>query len=100
MKVTITYYDDTALSIEEVLKRAKDNYGEHIDVDIHPTSSSPMDIIYFGLQQLVTHDQLSLLFDNDHKLYKEKVSQLSSKILESVKQELAIVIKDNEEKVS
>ena len=100
MKVTITYFDDTSLTIEEVIKRAKDIYGSSAEVEIQPSTHNPLDIIYFGIQQLITHDQLSLLFDNDTNLYTEKLVELRQRTLTAVKQELSSVIKDNEIKVS
>jgi hypothetical protein len=51
--------------MEEVVKQAIHNYGKAVDVEITPESSLAYDHIYFGLQQLITHEQLSLLFDKD-----------------------------------
>lgn len=101
MKVTITYYDDKSLTVDEVLKRAKDNYGEYIDVDVQPTSNSPLDIIYFGLQQLVTHEQLSILFDNSstETIYKQNLLKLKTEIMASIEKELSLVMRDNEQKI-
>lgn len=95
MKVTITYYDEDSLSIEEVVARAKHNYGEFTTVEVTPNTNKPRDILYFALQQMVVHEQLSLLFD-DKVLYPQKLSLLASETLETVKKELFSVIRDNE----
>ena len=99
MKVTITYYDEDSLTIEEVVLRAKNNYGEFIDIDVQPTSNKPNDILYFALQQMITHEQLSLLFD-DKNLYSKKLANLKQETIIQVMQELSAVVRDNEIKSS
>ena len=99
MKVTITYYDEESLTIEEVVLRAKNNYGQFIDIDIQPTSNKPTDILYFALQQMITHEQLSILFD-DKNLYPKKLVDLKQETVVRVMQELSAVVKDNETKSS
>lgn len=99
MKITLTYYDTDSLTKEEVIQQAKRNYGEHVQVDIMPTSSDPKDIIYFALQQLVTYEQLSALFDAPH-LYENQLIVLRARIRELLDLELESVIKDNEKRVA
>ena len=99
MKVTIQYYDEESLTIEEVISRAKSNYGSFVEVDVQPSSNKPKDIIYFALQQMITHEQLSLLFDNK-AVYPTKLAQLKAEVLADVMHELSSVIKDNEIKSS
>jgi hypothetical protein len=99
MKVTITYYDQESLTIEEVIARAKHTYGDFVEVYVQPSSNKPADILYFALQQLITHEQLSLLFDDKH-LYRTKILELRASILDKVQKELSSVIKDNEIKVT
>ena len=65
MKVTITYHDNQSFTVEEVVKLATDNYGKTAQVEVMPESTMAYDHIYFGLQQLITHEQLSLLFERD-----------------------------------
>jgi hypothetical protein len=95
MKVTITYFDEDALSIEEVVSRAKHNYGEFTTVEVAPNSNKPRDILYFALQQMVVHEQLSLLFD-DKNLYPQRLSLLTADTMSTVKKELSSVLRDNE----
>ncbi len=95
MKVTIVYHDLDSLTVEEVVQRAKVNYGEFVDVEIQPESTDPLDTIYFAIQQLITHEQLSLLFD-DKNLYPQRLLELKSKVSILMQRELSSVIKDNE----
>lgn len=99
MKVTITYTDNESLSVEEVVKQAVHNYGKMAQVEVKPESSMAYDYIYFGLQQLVTHEQLSLLFDKN-SAYQQEIQGLRSKVLYKVTEILDQVIIDNESKVS
>lgn len=81
------------------MQQAKRNYGEHVQVEVTPTSSDPKDIIYFAIQQLVTYEQLSALFDAPH-LYENELVVLRARIRELFDLELESVIKDNEKRVS
>jgi len=99
MKVTITYYDNDSLTIEEVVARAKHSYGEFVEVSVQPSSNKPSDMLYFALQQMLTHEQLSIYFD-DKNQYPSRLAALRSDVLASVQQELSAVIKDNEIKVT
>ena len=99
MKVTITYYDNDSLTIEEVVARAKHAYGDFVEVSVQPTSNKPSDMLYFALQQMLTHEQLSIFFD-DKNQYPGKLAKLRSDTLASVQKELSAVIKDNEIKVT
>lgn len=98
LKVKITYYDTDSLTVEEVLATAKQNYGEFVEVEVFPESNDPRDIIYFGLQQLITFEQLSLLFDNT-PLYDTKLKDTKDKILSQLAETLDQVVKDNEVRV-
>lgn len=99
MKVRITYHDFTSLTKEEVIRAAKQNYGDGAEVEIFPPSNDPWDIVYFGLQQALTYDQLSILFDSG-ALYPEKLELLKAQVLNRLNSELNSVIKDNEVRVS
>jgi hypothetical protein len=57
------------------------------------------DYLYFGLQQLVTHEQLSMLFDKDSG-YQQEIKKLREQILYKVTEIIDQVIIDNESKVS
>jgi hypothetical protein len=99
MKVTITYYDNDSLTIEEVVARAKHAYGDFVEVSVQPTSNKPSDMLYFALQQMLTHEQLSIFFD-DKNQYPTRLAKLRSETLAAVQKELSSVIKDNEIKVT
>ena len=99
MKVKITYHDTDALTVEEVVAQAVHNYGKMAKVEVMPESTMAYDYVYFGLQQLVTHEQLSLLFDKGSS-YQQDIKRLRDQILFKVTEILDQVIIDNESKVS
>ncbi len=100
MKVILKYYEDAALSEEEVIARAKDSLGvSPSSIEIYPNSNDPLDHIYFGIQKLITYKQLDLLFETG-PLYGDAVSKLKAETLLVLEQELDRVISDNETKVS
>ena len=98
MKVTITYHDSESFTVEEVVKQAVHNYGRLAQVDVMPDSTMAYDHIYFGLQQLVTHEQLSMLFDKDTS-YQQDIKRLRNQIIYKVTEIIDQVIVDNESKV-
>lgn len=98
MKVTITYHDSESFTVEEVVKQAVHNYGRLAQVEIMPESTMAYDHIYFGLQQLITHEQLSLLFDKGTS-YQQDIKRLRSQIIYKVTEIIDQVIIDNESKV-
>lgn len=99
MKVTIKYHDTEALTIEEVVRQAQTNYGKNITVEVMPESTLAYDLIYFGLQQLITHRQLSLLYDRG-SAYQQDIKKLRAEVLYKVEEILDSVIIDNESKVT
>jgi hypothetical protein len=98
MKVTITYHDTESFTVEEVVKQAVHNYGRQAQVEVMPESTMAYDHIYFGLQQLVTHEQLSLLFDKGSS-YQQDIKKLRENIIYKVTEIIDQVIVDNESKV-
>lgn len=99
MKVEITYHDNSSFTVEEVVKQAVDNYGRMVQVNIMPESTMAYDHIYFGLQQLITHEQLSILFDKGTS-YQNDIKKLREQVLYKVTEIIDQVIIDNESKVS
>jgi hypothetical protein len=99
MKVEITYHDNESFTVEEVVKQAVDNYGRMVQVNIMPESTMAYDHIYFGLQQLITHEQLSILFDKGTS-YQNDIKKLREQVLYKVTEIIDQVIIDNESKVS
>lgn len=98
MKVKITYHDNESLTVEEVVRQATHNYGKNCRVDIEPDSWIAYDAIHFGLQQLITHEQLSLLYDRGSN-YQSEIGNLRESVLEKVREILDSVIIENEAKV-
>jgi hypothetical protein len=98
MKVTITYHDHTALTVEEVVRQAVHNYGKAAEIEVMPESTIAYDHIYFGLQQLLTHEQLSLLYDKSSN-YQQELKRLRADVHQKVSEIIDQVIIDNEAKV-
>lgn len=98
MKVTLTYHDNESLTVEEVVRQAVHNYGKTVKVEVMPESTIAYDLIYFGLQQLVTHEQLSLMYDKGAS-YQADIKKLRSETLYKVQELINQVIIDNESKV-
>ena len=98
MKVTLTYHDNESLTVEEVVRQAVHNYGKEIKVEVLPESTIAYDLIYFGLQQLITHEQLSMLYDRGGT-YQHDIKRLRTDIQFKIQEIIDQVIIDNEAKV-
>jgi len=98
MKVTITYHDNESFTMEEVVKQAVHNYGKAAKVEVMPESTMAYDYIYFGLQQLLTHEQLSLLYDSG-ATYQQDIKKLRDQVMYKITEIVDQVIIDNESKV-
>ncbi|MFN7318014.1 MAG: hypothetical protein ACK5S6_00760, partial [bacterium] len=97
-KVTITYHDTESFTVEEVVKQAVHNYGKQAHIEVMPDSTIAYDHIYFGLQQLITHEQLSLLYDKSGN-YHQELEKLRAQIVFKTTEIIDQVIVDNESKV-
>ena len=98
MKVNISYHDVDSLTVEEIVRQATHNYGKNCKVEISPDSWIAYDAIYFGIQQLVTHEQLSMWYE-DGDSYQHEIKKLRSDVLFKIQEILDQVIIDNESKV-
>lgn len=98
MKATITYHDNESLTVEEVVATAIKNYGNAVQVEITPESNLAYDYIYFGLQQLITHSQISLIFEKNVN-YQTELKKLREDVIYKVTEIIDQVIIDNEVKV-
>ncbi len=98
MKVTLEYNDNDSLTVEEVVKQAVTNYGPLVNVSVAPESTMAYDYIYFGLQQLIAHEQFSLLFDSS-AVYQKDIKELRAKVLFKVTEIIDQVIIDNESRI-
>ena len=98
MRVTVSYFDQDSFTIEEVVRQAVQNYGKNVQVECMPESTKAYDLIYFGLAQLISHEQFSLLFDDKHS-YQNELKKLRGNIIYKVQEIIDQVIIDNESKV-
>lgn len=99
MQVTITYTDAHSFTKEEVVRQAIHNYGKFVQVDVQPESGNAHDLIYFGLQQIITHTQLSLMYDQSGN-YQTDLPALRRETLRKLEEILDSVIIDNEAKIA
>lgn len=99
MEVTITFTDNTSLTKEEVVRNALHLHGRTAKVTVMPESSNAHDLIYFGIQQMVTHQQLSLIYDKT-STYQQDIKKLRAEVLRKLEELLDSVIVDNEAKVA
>ncbi len=99
MKVDIRYHDDVALTVEEIVANAHRHYGKDAEVRVTSDSLAPHDQIYFALQQMITHKQLSLFYDNKFS-YQQDIKGLRTETLIKLQEILDTVIIDNESKVA
>ena len=98
MQVTIKYVDNQSFTKEEIVRNAVHNFGKAVQVEIMPESGNAHDMIYFGIQQIITHEQLSLLFDKTSN-YNIAIKKLRQEVLYKVEEILDSLIIDNESKV-
>lgn len=98
MQVTIKYHDSESLTVEEIVKQARNNYGKNIDVQVMPDSMMAYDLIYHGVSMLTTHEQVGLLHD-DKLSYQVEVQKLRNRVLAKITEVLDQVIIDTEQKV-
>ncbi|CAB4134261.1 hypothetical protein UFOVP273_35 [uncultured Caudovirales phage] len=99
MRVKLEFIDNESLTVEEVVSQAHANYGKNVKIELAPESSMAYDHIYFGIQQLITHNQLSMLYDRGSS-YQSDIRGLRSDVLYKVQEILDQVIIDNEGKVA
>lgn len=99
MQVTIKYHDEESLTAEEVVRQAVHNYGKAVTVEVMPDSSKAHDMIYFGLQSILTHAQLGIFYDDKHN-YQIELQKLRDKTLVKLQEILDQVLVDNESKVT
>lgn len=97
-KVTIHYDDNTSLTIEEIVKQAEANYGKLTSVEVTSSSQLPHDQIYWAIQQIITRDQVSFIFDKSC-VYNKEIQNLKESTLKDISEILDQVIIDNEAKV-
>jgi hypothetical protein len=97
MKIIAKFADVDSFTAAEAIRRTKDMLGDFSEVKAYPSTADPWDTIYFAIQQIITDEQLNLLFD-EGPLYLKKLSKLRSLTIEKLTKELDEVITDNEYK--
>lgn len=98
MKVTIEYFDNESFTKEEIVRNATHHFGRGAQVTVMPDSANAHDLIYFGIQQIITHEQLGLLFNNKDT-YQTDIGKLRKETVEKLLEILDTVIIENEAKV-
>lgn len=98
MQVNIQYNDPTALLLAEVVRNAKHMFGDNAQVTVSPDSNKPEDVIYFGIQQMITSDHLSLIYDSVN--YNTDLPKFRASIITKLGEILDQVLIDNETRVS
>ena len=96
--VTIQYQDDSSLTVEEIVRQAISNYGDKTVVEITASSQLPHDQIYWAIQQIVTKEQISAMFDRTGS-YQVSLHIIKQKALKDIVEILDQDIQDNEAKV-
>lgn len=99
MHVTIKYNDNQSFTKEEIVRNAQHQFGKAVQVEIMPESGNAHDLIYFGIQQIITHEQLSLIYDSG-PTYQQDLKKLRAEALYKLTEILDTVIVDNEAKVA
>lgn len=99
MQVTITFTDNKSFTKEEIVRNALHLHGKTASVTVMPESSNAHDLIYFGIQQMITHEQLSLIYDKTGS-YHTELKKLRAEVLYKLEEILDTVIVDNEAKVA
>lgn len=98
MKAKLTF-KSTALTIDEIKEQARNAFGNFPPVvEIYPDGNEPEDYLYFGIQQLITHDLLNIIFDSG-PIYPQKLIELRRETLLKLETILNRVIVDTEHKV-
>ena len=95
--VTLTYEDKESLTPEEIIANARQIYGSNVVVEVKPLNDTPESHIYFGIQNLITKDQVEVFFDNKY-MYETKLKELRKDVLKKMTFILNKVIIDNEER--
>jgi len=99
MKVKLEYHDRDSFTIEEIVSAAKRNYGTNVHVEVLPESNKPKDFLYTAIQGMITHEQLSLFF-NDKNTYTSELQKLRKQVIATVVEVMDTVIIDNETKLT
>lgn len=99
MRVKIEFEDNTAFTAKEIEQSYQLAYGKNTKVEVLPHNDSPEAAIYFGIQNLITLDQLDYYYEFYPHLYPEKMKELKMDILDKVSKILDQVILDNENRV-
>lgn len=100
MQVTLKFEDRQSLTAKEITQNLKHLYGVSTDIEVTPTGTSPESYIYFGLQELLTEEQVHSFFEDGHHLYQSRLTETRRNILNKVENILNTLIVDNETKLT
>lgn len=81
----------------EVKALVREVFGHSAAMTVGPTSNSPEDCITFGLEQLITQDQLTAFFRGEAR-YNVDLPKLKERTIKYLSKQLDSVIKHNEDK--
>jgi hypothetical protein len=98
IKVSVTFHDNTSLSPDEVVSTLQKLHGKNASIVVSPDSTTPHDLILFGIQQIISTKQFSLIYDDSHN-YQTNIKLLRSQTLHKLEELLDEVIIDNESKL-
>lgn len=99
MQVTVKYHDTDSLLVEEVIKQAKNNYGNTASVQVAPDSDTPLDLLHFAIERYITGKHITLLYDSG-PTYQRDLEKFRSEILYKLGEILDEVIISNENKIA
>lgn len=99
MRVKIEFEDNTAFTAKEIEQSYQLAYGKNSKVEVLPHNDSPEASIYFGIQNLITLDQLDYYYEYYPHLYPTKLKELKIDTLAKISQIFDQVVLDNENRV-
>ena len=88
---------NTTANPEEVIALVRSVFGNSAHVEIGPTSNSAEDCIDFGIEKLITTDQLTAYF-NGAARYEVDLPKVKGRVLKHLESRLDRVIEENEKK--
>lgn len=100
MLVKVKYFDNSSLTVEEAAIAARSALGDSAKIEVHPDSPAPHDLILFALQAIITHRQLSYIYDNKHGDYHTNLANLRKEVITDLTELVDTVLIENESKVS
>lgn len=98
-KIRVTYHDNDALTVEEIVKNNKNIHGKTCEIEVFPESMLPHDLISFALWQMTAATQTAYFF-NEKELYPKHIKEMRADIMYKLEEILDDVILENEERLT